>query len=191
MRLPAVVVTSRRKRIPRLPAKDLCGLAKEGIASPDGDNHSDGEEAGDVSRGGAESGRPPMHAEVAASTCATAAATTPAAATPNHKSKEKVGASGGSVTFQILTDVPETPHDPASDLAPRACRGKHPAETTPDRAARPLSGHQGCADVFSSDEEGAGSQLSLKLLFKRMLARIMLRGLMLRCPPPPPEEVDE
>ncbi|KAK0607104.1 hypothetical protein LWI29_009391 [Acer saccharum] len=76
--------------------RHAAGLAKEGIASPDGDDHSDGEEAGDVSRGGAESGRPPMHAEVAANTpAATIAATIPAAATPSRKGKEKVGASGG------------------------------------------------------------------------------------------------
>ncbi|KAK0571694.1 hypothetical protein LWI29_020109 [Acer saccharum] len=66
------------------------GLAKEGIASPDGDDHSDGEEAGDISRGGVESGRPPMHAEVAANT-----PTATVAATPSRKGKEKVGASRG------------------------------------------------------------------------------------------------
>ncbi|KAK0599495.1 hypothetical protein LWI29_005832 [Acer saccharum] len=66
------------------------GLAKDGIAGPDGDDHSDGEEAGDISRGGAESGRPPMHAESAANTHAATVA-----ATPNRKGKEKVGASGG------------------------------------------------------------------------------------------------
>ena len=36
--------------------RHAASLAKEGIASPDGDDHTDGEEASDVSRGGAESG---------------------------------------------------------------------------------------------------------------------------------------
>ncbi|KAK0598870.1 hypothetical protein LWI29_000210 [Acer saccharum] len=48
--------------------RHAAGLAKEGIASPDGDDPSDGEEAGDVSGGGAELGRPPIRAEVAANT---------------------------------------------------------------------------------------------------------------------------
>ncbi|KAK0608668.1 hypothetical protein LWI29_034048 [Acer saccharum] len=97
------------------------GLAKEGIASLDGDDPSDDEEAGDVFGGGAESGRPPIRAEVAANT---PVATTPAAATPSRKGKEKVGASGRvSDIPNFNADVPETPHDPASDLAPRAGRG--------------------------------------------------------------------
>ncbi|KAK0586508.1 hypothetical protein LWI29_008170 [Acer saccharum] len=70
--------------------RHAAGLAKDGIAGPDGDDHSDGEEAGDISRGGAESGRPPMHAESAVNTPAA-----PAAATPSRKGKEKVGASRG------------------------------------------------------------------------------------------------
>ncbi|KAK0600499.1 hypothetical protein LWI29_015539 [Acer saccharum] len=70
--------------------RHAAGLAKDGIASPDGDDHSDGEKAGDISRGGTESGRPPMHAESAANTPAATVA-----ATPNRKGKEKVGASGG------------------------------------------------------------------------------------------------
>ncbi|KAK0585393.1 hypothetical protein LWI29_027841 [Acer saccharum] len=86
------------------------GLAKEGIASPDGDEHSNGKEAGDVSRGGAESGRPPMRAEVAVNTPgATATATTPAATTPSRKGKEKVGASGGVGDIpDFNANVPET-----------------------------------------------------------------------------------
>ena len=36
--------------------RHAAGLAKKGIASPDGDDPSDGEEVGDVSGGGAESG---------------------------------------------------------------------------------------------------------------------------------------
>ncbi|KAK0574025.1 hypothetical protein LWI29_017136 [Acer saccharum] len=136
--------------------RHAAGLAKEGIASPDGDDHTDGEEAGDVSRGGAESGRPPMRVEVVASThVATATTTAPAAATPSHKGKEKVGASGGvSDIPSFNADVPETPHDPTSDLAPRAGRGKHPTETTPDRAARPPKRASRVVQyVVSSDEE--------------------------------------
>ncbi|KAK0593856.1 hypothetical protein LWI29_034094 [Acer saccharum] len=70
--------------------RHAAGLAKDGIAGPDGDDHSDGEEAGDISRGGAESRRPPMHAESAVNTPAATVA-----ATPSCKGKEKVGASGG------------------------------------------------------------------------------------------------
>ena len=65
--------------------RHAAGLAKEGIASTDGDDPSDGEEAGDVSGGGAESGRPPMRAEVAVNT----PAATPAAATPSRKVRKK------------------------------------------------------------------------------------------------------
>ncbi|KAK0586842.1 hypothetical protein LWI29_013227 [Acer saccharum] len=72
--------------------RHAAGLAKDGIARPDGDDHSDGEEAGDISRGGAESGRPPMHAESAANTPAATVATT-----PNRKGKEKVVASTPAV----------------------------------------------------------------------------------------------
>ncbi|KAK0602014.1 hypothetical protein LWI29_029601 [Acer saccharum] len=90
------------------------GLAKEGIASPDGDDPSDGEDAGDVTGGGVESGQPPMHAEAAA----TIPATTPAATTLSRKGKEKVGVSGGVSDVPFFdADVPKTPLDPASDLA--------------------------------------------------------------------------
>ncbi|KAK0590293.1 hypothetical protein LWI29_025068 [Acer saccharum] len=68
----------------------------------------------------------------------TPVATTPTTATPSRKGKEKVGASGGASDIpNFNADVPETPHDPASDLAPRAGRGKRPAESTLDHAARP------------------------------------------------------
>ncbi|KAK0594645.1 hypothetical protein LWI29_033583 [Acer saccharum] len=139
--------------------KHTAGLAKEGIASSDSDDPSDGEEAGDVSGGGAELGRPPMRAEVAANTpVTTTAATTPTAATPSRKGKEKVGASGGvSDIPNFNADVPKTHHDPASDLAPRAGRGKRPLESTPDHAARPPKRASRVVQyVVSSDEEGAG-----------------------------------
>ncbi|KAK0574719.1 hypothetical protein LWI29_028069 [Acer saccharum] len=142
------------------------GLAKEGIAGPDGDDPSDGEDAGDVTGGGVESGQPPMRAEAAATVpAATAAATTPATATAattptattlNSKGKEKVGVSGGVSDIPFFNaDVPETPLDPASDLAPRARRSKRPAESTPDHSARPLKWASRVVQfVVSSNEEG-------------------------------------
>ncbi|KAK0577753.1 hypothetical protein LWI29_038075 [Acer saccharum] len=139
--------------------RHAAGLTKEGIASPDGDDPSDGEEAGDVSEGGAESGRPPMRVEAAANTpVVITTATTPAVATPNRKGKEKVGVSGGvSDIPNFNADVPETPYDPASDLAPRAGRGKRPAKSTLDHAARPLKRASRVVQyVVSSDEEGVG-----------------------------------
>ena len=59
--------------------RHAAGLSKEGIASPDGGDPSDGEEAGDITEGGVESGQPPAHTE--------AAVNTPAAATPSRKGK--------------------------------------------------------------------------------------------------------
>ncbi|KAK0579441.1 hypothetical protein LWI29_026417 [Acer saccharum] len=153
--------------------RHAAGLAKDGIAGPDGDDHSDGgEEAGDISRGGAvntpaapaavtssrkgkekagasrgvgsvegrrvESGPSPVRPKVVASTpAATTAATFPAATAPNRKGKEKAGVSGVASDIPIFdADVPETPLDPASDLAPRA-RNKRPAESASDHLARP------------------------------------------------------
>ncbi|KAK0575837.1 hypothetical protein LWI29_007971 [Acer saccharum] len=139
--------------------RHAAGLAKDGIASPDGDDHSDGEEAGDISRGVAESGRPPMHAESAANT-----PTATVAAAPSRKGKEKVGASGGVV--MLKGGVPSRGHPlfarrllrvlllPSSDLIPRAGRGKRLAEGTPDHAARPLKRASRVVQyVVSSDEE--------------------------------------
>ena len=53
------------------------GLAKEGVASPNGGDHLDGEDVGDGPREGVKSGELPLHREVAAST-------------PSRKGKEKV-----------------------------------------------------------------------------------------------------
>ena len=166
--------------------RHAAGLAKEGIASPDGDDPSDGEEAGDVSRGGAESGRPSMRAEIATNTpVATTAATTPAAATPSRKGKEKVGASGGSVTFQILTRM-----SLRLLMIPRVILPQELVEVNAQLRIHlivlldPLSGHQGWCSMSSFQTRRVlASQLSLKLLFKRMFTRIMLRGLMQRCLP--------
>ncbi|KAK0581614.1 hypothetical protein LWI29_015941 [Acer saccharum] len=140
--------------------RHAAGLAKEGIASSDGDDPSDGEETGDITGGGVESGQSPVHTE--------AAANIPAVTAPSHKGKEKKkvgisggggGGGGGGVVSDIRifgADVPETPFDPASDLAPRANRGKRPAEGTPDHAARLLKRASRVVQyVVSSDEEGA------------------------------------
>ncbi|KAK0601718.1 hypothetical protein LWI29_026850 [Acer saccharum] len=106
--------------------RHAAGLAKEGIASLDGGDPSDGEEAGDVTGGGVKSGQPPMRTEVVANT---PVATTHIATTPSRKGKEKIGVSRGVSDIPIFdADVPKTPLDPASDLAPRAGRGKCPAE---------------------------------------------------------------
>ncbi|KAK0578308.1 hypothetical protein LWI29_008391 [Acer saccharum] len=145
--------------------RHTAGLAKEGIAGPDGDEPSDGEDAGDVTGGGVESGQPPMRAEAAASVPVAAAATTPttataattpAATTSSRKGKEKVGVSRGVSDIPIFdADVPETPLDPASDLAPRA-RNKRPAESASDHSARPPKRASSVVQfVVSSDEEDA------------------------------------
>ena len=145
--------------------RHAAGLAKEGIAGPDGDDPSNGEDAGDVTRGEVESGQPPMRAEVAANIPAAAAAnipaaaaaTTPAATTFNRKGKEKDGVSGGVSDIPFFdADDPETPLDLASDLAPRAGRSKRPTGSTPDHAARPPKRASRVVQyVVSSDEEGA------------------------------------
>ncbi|KAK0599479.1 hypothetical protein LWI29_005681 [Acer saccharum] len=134
--------------------RHAAGLAKERIASLDGGDPSDGEEAGDVTGGGVKSGQPPMRTEVAANT---PVATTHIATTPSRKGKEKIGVSRGVSDIPIFdADVPKTPLDPASDLAPRAGRGKCPAEGTPDHAARPPKRVSMVVQyVVSSDEEGA------------------------------------
>ncbi|KAK0594135.1 hypothetical protein LWI29_022192 [Acer saccharum] len=176
--------------------RHAAGLAKDGIASPDGDDHSDGgEEAGDASRGGAVNtpaataavtpsrkgkekagasrgvgsvdkrrvdqghrlfARRLSRVPAAASTPAvsTACATVPAATVLNRKGKEKVGVSGVASDIPIFdADVPETPLDPASDLAPRA-RNKRPAESAPDHSARPPKRASRVVQfVVSSDEE--------------------------------------
>ncbi|KAK0595957.1 hypothetical protein LWI29_011432 [Acer saccharum] len=138
--------------------RHAASLAKEGIASPDGDDPSDGKDAGDVIGGGVESGQPPMRAEAAATIpVAAAAATTPTATTLSRKGKEKVGVSRGLSDVPFFdADVPETPLDPASDLAPRASRNKRPAGSTPDHAVRPPKRASRVVQyVVSSDEEGA------------------------------------
>ncbi|KAK0577369.1 hypothetical protein LWI29_032119 [Acer saccharum] len=101
------------------------GLAKEGIAGPDSDEPSDGEDAGDVAGGGVESGQPPMRAEAAASVpvaaaaatpTTAAAATTPAATTSSRKGKEKfvVSSDEEDVEEPAVAETPSTqPEGPA------------------------------------------------------------------------------
>ncbi|KAK0608527.1 hypothetical protein LWI29_031941 [Acer saccharum] len=125
--------------------RHAAGLAKEGVASPDGGYHSDGEDVGDGPVEGVDSGQLPLHREVAANT-------------PSRKGKEKVGASRVGDDIPVFdANVPETLLDPASDLNPRAGRGKRPAKSTLDHAARPPKRASRVVQyVVSSDEEGAG-----------------------------------
>ncbi|KAK0576231.1 hypothetical protein LWI29_013973 [Acer saccharum] len=159
------IFTRLHARLPRSQAvknseaagkRHAAGLAKKGIAGPDGDEPSDGEDAGDVTRGRVESGQPPIRAEAAASVPIAAAATTPAATTSSRKGKEEVGVSGGVSDIPIFdADVPETPLDPESDLAPRA-RNKRPAESASNHSARPPKRASRVVQfVVSSDEEDA------------------------------------
>ncbi|KAK0571519.1 hypothetical protein LWI29_017437 [Acer saccharum] len=85
--------------------RHAAGLAKEGIAGPDGDDPSDGDDAGDVTRGGVESGQPPMRAEATATVPVAAAATTPATATATAATAltATTSSQGGSVTSLFLT----------------------------------------------------------------------------------------
>ena len=84
------------------------------ITSPDVGDPSDGEDGNDLG-GGVETGQPPVRQEVVAST-------------PSRKGKEKVGASRVGSDIPVFdVNVPETLPDPASDLNPRASKGKRPA----------------------------------------------------------------
>ncbi|KAK0589958.1 hypothetical protein LWI29_020625 [Acer saccharum] len=149
--------------------RHAAGLAKDGIASPDAVTPSrKGKEKAGASRGvgsvdkrRVESGPSPVRPKVVARTPAAAstpaastAATVPAATVPNRKGKEKVGVSGVASDIPIFdADVPETPLDPASDLAPRA-RNKRPAKSAPDHSARPPKRASRVVQfVVSSDEE--------------------------------------
>ena len=136
--------------------RHAAGLAKEGIAGPDGDDPSDGEDTGDVTRGDAELGRPPMHAEVAANTpAATVAATIPSAATPSRKGKEKVVASvgvgdvdGGRVESGPSPVRPEVAAStPAATAATPAAStaATFPTATAPNRKGKEKVGVSGVA----------------------------------------------
>ncbi|KAK0577888.1 hypothetical protein LWI29_001848 [Acer saccharum] len=142
--------------------RHAAGLAKEGVASPDGGDPSDDENVGDVDGERVDLGTsvcpddaantPVVKDGVAASTAASTAATA-----PSRKGKEKVGVSGMASEIPIFdANVPETPLDPSSDLNPRTGRGKRPAEGTPDRTARPVKRASRVVQyVVSSDEEVA------------------------------------
>ncbi|KAK0588177.1 hypothetical protein LWI29_035418 [Acer saccharum] len=142
--------------------RHAAGLAKEGVASPDGGDPSDDENVGDVDGERVDLGTsvcpddaastPVVTDSVAASTAASTAATA-----PSRKGKEKVGVSGVASEIPIFdANVPETPLDPSSDLNPRTGRGKRPAEGTPDRTARPVKRASRVVQyVVSSDEEVA------------------------------------
>ncbi|KAK0574881.1 hypothetical protein LWI29_030418 [Acer saccharum] len=163
--------------------RHAAGLAKEGIASPDGGDPSDGEEAGDVTGGGVESGQPHMCTEVTANTLA--------ATTPSRKGKEKVGVSRGASDIPIFdADVTEA-LDPANDLAPRAGKGKRPVESTPDHAARPPKRASRVVQyVVSSDEEGADKPAFAEAPSTQTAVREDLaKGT--NAVVPPPEEVNE
>ena len=80
--------------------RHAAGLAMEEIASPDGDDPSDGEDVGDIAGGGVELEQPAMPQGVAANT---PTVSTPTASTRNRKGKEKVGASGAVLMSLFLT----------------------------------------------------------------------------------------
>ncbi|KAK0576713.1 hypothetical protein LWI29_022274 [Acer saccharum] len=127
--------------------RHAAGLAKDGIASPDGDDHSDGgEEAGDASRGGAVN---------------TPAAT--AAVTPSRKGKEKAGASRGVGSAdrrraesgpsparpKVVASTPAAASTPAVSTAATV-----PATTTLNRKGKEKVGVSGVASdipIFDAD----------------------------------------
>ncbi|KAK0585643.1 hypothetical protein LWI29_031746 [Acer saccharum] len=137
--------------------RHAAGLAKEGVASPDGGDPSDDEDTGDVDGERVELRPSPVRPGAAASTPTVTAnvATSTAATAPSRKGNEKVGVSGVASEILIFdANVPETPLDPSSDLNPRTGRGKRPAEGTPDHTARPVKRASRVVQyVVSSDEE--------------------------------------
>ncbi|KAK0591299.1 hypothetical protein LWI29_038178 [Acer saccharum] len=159
-RLPARLPRPRAVKNSEAASKrHAAGLAKEGVASPDGGDPSDDENTGDVDRERVELGTSPVCPDAAASTPAVtdSVAASTAATAPSRKGKEKVGVSGVASEIPIFdANVPETPLDPSSDLNPRTGRGKRPAEGTPDRTARPVKRASRVVQyVVSSDEEVA------------------------------------
>ncbi|KAK0573835.1 hypothetical protein LWI29_014302 [Acer saccharum] len=111
--------------------RHAAGLAKEGVASPDGGDPSNDEDTGDVDGERVELRPSPVRPGAAASTPAatsTVAAST-AATAPSRKGKEKVRVSGVASEIPIFdADVPETPPDPSSDLNPRTGRDEEVTE---------------------------------------------------------------
>ncbi|KAK0578949.1 hypothetical protein LWI29_018937 [Acer saccharum] len=154
--------------------RHAAGLAKEGFASLDGGDPSDGEDVGDDLGEGVETDQAPIRQEVAAST-------------PSRKGKEKVGTSRVHNDIPVFdTNVPKTPLDPASDLNPRTGRGKRPAESTPDHAVRPPKWASRVVQyVVSSDEEGAGEpMLAEAALVQKTAHEVHVEGANSVVPPP-------
>ncbi|KAK0570632.1 hypothetical protein LWI29_004136 [Acer saccharum] len=111
--------------------RHAAGLAKEGVASPDGGDPSDDENTGDVDGERVELGTSPVCPDAAASTPAVtdSVAASTAATAPSCKGKEKVGVSGVASEIPIFdANVLETPLDPSSDLNPRTGRDEEVAE---------------------------------------------------------------
>ena len=121
------------------------GLAKEGIAPPEGDDSQDSGDVGGVPVRTTASDHPAGCLEVSVR------------GTLSHKGKEKVGVSGANEETHIPdAEVPEPPIDPASDLIPRAGRGKRPAEGSPEHAVRPPKRASRVVQyVVSSDEDAS------------------------------------
>ena len=146
---------------------------------PDGGDPSDGEEVGDVTGGGVESGQPPVHTEVAANT--------PAATTPNRKGKEKVGISEGLVTSLFLTRM-----SLRLLLILQVTWPPEPVEVNAQlRVLLTMlldsqNGRQGlCSMLFLRTRRVLMNRYSPKLpLFKRLLTKVLLKGQMQRCLPP-------
>ena len=115
--------------------KRAAGSAKEGVASQDDGNPSDGEEVGNVAGGDVEPVQLTVPQGVTTNAPPASISSTSISA---RKGKGKVGAPGLGADVPVFdASVPETPLDPTSDLNPRSGRGKRPAEGPPDSTVRP------------------------------------------------------
>ena len=93
--------------------RHAAGLAKEGIAPHEGDDSQGSEDVGGVPARTTASDHPVGRLAVSVR------------AAPSRKGKEKVGGSGANEDTPVPdVEAPEPPIDPASDLIPRAGRGK-------------------------------------------------------------------
>ncbi|KAK1588630.1 hypothetical protein Q3G72_025213 [Acer saccharum] len=146
------IFTRLHARLPRLCDFDtVCDLQARAVKNSEAASKR---HAAGLAREGIEAAASVPVAAAATTPTAAPAVTTPAATTSSRKGKEKVGVSGGVSDIPIFdADVPETPLDPASDLAPRA-RNKRPAESASDHSARPPKRASRVVQfVVSSDEE--------------------------------------
>lgn len=123
--------------------RHVIGLVKEGIASLDGEDSQNSEDAGNDPAHNVEPDQPCESGEAALKP------------TPNRKGKEKVGVSRASEDVPIFyANVSETPEDPASDLNPRVGRGKCQVEGIPDHITCPTKRASRVVQyMLSSDEE--------------------------------------